>query len=228
MIIEPVAGNMGVVPPAGEFLEGLRSLVDAYSALLVFDEVMTGFRLAPGGAQERFGIAPDLTTMGKIIGGGLPVGAFGGREDLMRRIAPDGPVYQAGTLSGNPLAVAAGLATLNRLRVQPEIYDQLERLGARLEAGIRAIIGERGYPLTFNRVGSMATLFFSERPVTGWPTASRVDRERFGRYFHGMLQRGIYLPPSPFEAAFVSAAHTDADIDRTTAAVAGVLGEVFG
>jgi glutamate-1-semialdehyde 2,1-aminomutase len=228
VFVEPVAGNMGCVPPAEGFLEGLRALCDEHGALLVFDEVMTGFRLAAGGAQERFGVMPDLTTMGKVIGGGLPVGAFGGREALMRRIAPDGPVYQAGTLSGNPLAVAAGLATLRQLKAHPEIYDRLEGLGARLEAGYRTLVEEHAAALSWNRVGSMATLFFTGRTVTGWATASGQDRERFGRYFHGMLERGIYLPPSPFEALFISAAHTNIDIDRTLEAAADVLDEVMG
>ncbi|MGK7312229.1 MAG: aminotransferase class III-fold pyridoxal phosphate-dependent enzyme, partial [Candidatus Longimicrobiales bacterium M2_2A_002] len=168
------------------------------------------------------------TTLGKIIGGGLPVGAFGGREDLMRQVAPDGPVYQAGTLSGNPLAMAAGLATLTRLREHPEVYDELERTGARLSRGLKKVVEDGGYPLSWNRVGSMATLFFTPEPVTGWGTSSQQDREKFGAYFHGMLDRGIYLPPSPFEALFLSAALTDEDIDRTVDAAADVLGEVFG
>ncbi len=228
VFVEPVAGNMGCVPPEPGFLEGLRSLCDEHGALLVFDEVMTGFRVAAGGAQERYGVMPDLTTLGKVIGGGLPVGAFGGREDLMRQVAPDGGVYQAGTLSGNPLAVAAGIATLARLRAHPEVYDELERLGARLEDGMRQVVEEGGYPLSWNRVGAMATLFFTPEQVTGWATSSRQDRDRFSKYFHGMLDRGIYLPPSPFEALFLSAAHTDAGIDRTVEAAAEVLAEVYG
>jgi glutamate-1-semialdehyde 2,1-aminomutase len=227
IIVEPVAGNMGCVPPRDGFLEALRGLCDEHGALLIFDEVMTGFRLAPGGAQEVYGVMPDLTTMGKVIGGGLPVGAFGGRESLMRRVAPDGPVYQAGTLSGNPLAMAAGLATLRHLRANPEIYQALERLGARLEAGFRSLIQDRHDALSWNRVGSMATLFFSAGPVSGWGSAAGADRDRFARYFHGMLDRGIYLPPSPFEAAFISAAHTEADIDRTVDAARAVLAEVL-
>jgi glutamate-1-semialdehyde 2,1-aminomutase len=228
VFVEPVAGNMGCVPPEPGFLEGLRDLCDEHGALLVFDEVMTGFRLAAGGAQERFGVMPDLTTMGKVIGGGLPVGAFGGREDLMRRVAPDGPVYQAGTLSGNPLAVAAGIATLTRLREHPEVFDELERMGARLETGMLRVIGSGGYPLSWNRVGAMATLFFTPERVTGWATSSEQDREKFAAYFHGMLERGYYLPPSPFEALFLSAAHSHTDIDNTVDAAAEVLGEVFG
>ncbi len=227
VFVEPVAGNMGCVPPEPGFLQGLRDLCDEFGALLVLDEVMTGFRVALGGAQERFGVTPDLTTLGKVIGGGLPVGAFGGREDLMRQVAPDGPVYQAGTLSGNPLAMAGGIATLTRLREHPEIYDQLEHLGHRLEKGILDVIETGGYPLSWNRVGAMATLFFTSERVTGWGTAAGQDRERFSAYFHGMLERGIYLPPSPFEALFLSAAMTDEDIDRTVDAAADVLKEVF-
>jgi glutamate-1-semialdehyde 2,1-aminomutase len=227
IIVEPVAGNMGCVPPRDGFLEALRGLCDEHGTLLIFDEVMTGFRLAAGGAQALYGVVPDLTTMGKVIGGGLPVGAFGGRDSLMRQVAPEGPVYQAGTLSGNPLAVAAGLATLSHLRSHPETYERLERLGQRLEAGYRRLLDGRDGDLSWNRVGSMATLFFSAGPVTGWESASRSDRGRFSRYFHGMLERGIYMPPSPFEAAFVSAAHTEADIDRAVAAAGEVLAEVL-
>jgi glutamate-1-semialdehyde 2,1-aminomutase len=223
VIVEPVPGNMGCVPPRDGFLEALRGLCDEHGALLIFDEVMTGFRLAPGGAQAVYGVVPDLTTLGKVIGGGLPVGAFGGRESLMRRVAPDGPVYQAGTLSGNPLAMAAGLATLGHLRRNPSIYERLEGLGARLEAGFKRLLEGRRGALSWNRAGSMATLFFSPGPVTGWASASAADRDRFARYFHGMLERGIYLPPSPFEALFISAAHTEADIDRTLEAASQVL-----
>jgi glutamate-1-semialdehyde 2,1-aminomutase len=227
VIVEPVAGNMGCVPPRDGFLEALRGLCDEHGTLLIFDEVMTGFRLAPGGAQELYGVVPDLTTLGKVIGGGLPVGAFGGRESLMRRVAPDGPVYQAGTLSGNPLAMAAGLATVGHLRANRGVYAELESLGARLEAGYRRLLDGRRDVLSWNRVGSMATLFFSPGPVTNWGSASGADRDRFARYFHGMLERGVYLPPSPFEAAFLSAAHTEADIDGTVDAAAEVLAEVL-
>jgi glutamate-1-semialdehyde 2,1-aminomutase len=227
VIVEPVPGNMGCVPPRDGFLEALRGLCDEHGALLIFDEVMTGFRLAPGGAQAVYGVVPDLTTLGKVIGGGLPVGAFGGRESLMRRVAPDGPVYQAGTLSGNPLAMAAGLATLSHLRRNPAIYQMLEGLGARLEAGFGRLLEHRRDALSWNRAGSMATLFFSPGPVTGWTSASAADRDRFARYFHGMLERGIYLPPSPFEALFISAAHTEADIDRTLEAAGQVLDAVL-
>ncbi len=227
IIVEPVAGNMGCVPPRAGFLEALRGLCDEHGALLIFDEVMTGFRLAAGGAQAVYGVVPDLTTLGKVIGGGLPVGAFGGRASLMRQVAPEGPVYQAGTLSGNPLAMAAGLATLRHLRANPGVYETLEGLGSRLEAGFRRLLEERRDVLSWNRVGSMATLFFSAGPITGWESASRADRDRFAKYFQGMLRRGIYLPPSPFEAAFLSTAHTETDIDQTVDAAAGVLDEVF-
>jgi glutamate-1-semialdehyde 2,1-aminomutase len=223
VIVEPVAGNMGVVPPAPGFLEGLRELTAAHGALLIFDEVITGFRVAYGGAQARYGVRPDLTCLGKIIGGGLPVGAYGGRRDLMQKVAPLGPVYQAGTLSGNPLAVAAGLATLRALG-QGDPYARLEALGARLEAGLRRAAGTAGVAVTLNRVGSMLTGFFCEGPVTDWASARRADTGRYGRYFHGMLERGVYLAPSQFEAAFVSLAHTEADIDLAVRAAEEALG----
>jgi glutamate-1-semialdehyde 2,1-aminomutase len=209
--VEPVVGNMGCVPPAGGFLEALRRITEQHGALLIFDEVMTGFRVAPGGAQQLYGIRPDLTTLGKVIGGGLPIGAYGGRADVMSRIAPLGPVYQAGTLSGNPLAVSAGLAMLRHLKSHPEIYEQLDRHAARLVTDV-----PRG--LTANRAASMFTLFFTEGPVTDYESAKRSDTKRFAEYFHFMLERGIYLAPSQFEAAFVSAAHTDDDIERTVSA----------
>jgi glutamate-1-semialdehyde 2,1-aminomutase len=227
IIVEPVSGNMGCVPPAEGFLEGLRSLCDEFGALLIFDEVMTGFRVALGGAQERFGVMPDLTTLGKVIGGGLPVGAYGGREDLMRQVAPDGPVYQAGTLSGNPLATAAGTAALSYLRDNPGVFDTLEERGVQLEKGIQKVIDEKGYPLYWTRVGSMASLFFSPDPVTDWHTAATSDREAFKRFFWGMLDRGFYLAPSPFEALFLSAAHTEEDIGQTVENASEVLDEVF-
>jgi glutamate-1-semialdehyde 2,1-aminomutase len=208
VIVEPVAGNMGCVPPAPGYLEALRHITARHGALLIFDEVMTGFRVAFGGAQQRYGVRPDLTTLGKIIGGGLPVGAYGGRKDIMSRVAPSGPVYQAGTLSGNPLAVAAGLATLRHLKAHPEIYADLETRAAALCAGAPADI-------TVNRVGAMFTFFFTNQPVTDYESAKRSDTQRFGRFFRAMLQRGIYLAPSQFEAGFLSAAHTDEDI-RTT------------
>jgi glutamate-1-semialdehyde 2,1-aminomutase len=212
VIVEPVAGNMGVVLPAPGFLAGLREVTAAHGALLIFDEVITGFRVAYGGAQELYGVRADLTCLGKIIGGGLPVGAYGGRRDLMERIAPLGPVYQAGTLSGNPLAVAAGLTTLKALRDR-DVYARLDALGARLEHGFRTAAEKAGVPATVNRVGSMLTAFFCAGPVTDYTTAKQADRERYARYFHAMLKRGVYLAPSQFEAAFVSLAHSEADID---------------
>ncbi len=214
VIVEPVAGNMGCVPPAPGFLPALRELTSRHGALLVFDEVMTGFRVAYGGAQALYGIKPDLTTLGKVIGGGLPVGAYGGRAEIMRLVAPLGPVYQAGTLSGNPLAVAAGLAVLRHLKAHPEIYKQLEERTAALCAV--ALEGT-----TVNRVGSMFTLFFTPGPVTDYESAKRSDTARYSEFFHWMLEHGIYLAPSQFEAAFVSAAHTDEDVHRTVEAARG-------
>jgi len=215
IIVEPVVGNMGVVAPRPGFLEGLRRLSAEYGALLIFDEVMTGFRLARGGAQELYGVRPDLTTLGKIIGGGLPVGAYGGRADLLSLIAPEGPVYQAGTLSGNPLAMAAGLAQLRAIEADPGLYDRLDRLGALLEEGLLGAIASGGRPCRVARVGSMWTLFFSAREVTDWDVASRCDTARFGRFFHAMLERGVSLAPSQFEANFISAAHTEDDVAAT-------------
>ncbi len=226
VFVEPVAGNMGCIPPDPGFLEGLRRLTRENGAMLVMDEVMTGFRVAPGGAQERFGVDGDLTTMGKIIGGGLPVGAYGGPREVMEKLSPAGPVYQAGTLSGNPLAVAAGLVTLRRLG-EPGLYDRLEALGRRLEDGVNAVISDRGYPLVFQRVGAMFCLYFRNEPVHNFADALECDTEAFARYFHGMLDRGIYLAPSQFEAGFLSLAHTDADIDRTLEAGAEALAEAF-
>jgi glutamate-1-semialdehyde 2,1-aminomutase len=211
VIVEPVVGNMGCVPPLPGYLEGLRDITARHGALLIFDEVMTGFRVAFGGAQQRYGIRPDLTTLGKVIGGGLPVGAYGGRRDIMSQVAPAGPIYQAGTLSGNPLAVAAGLAMLRHLKAHPEIYDRLEAHGAALAAAAPA-------GLTVNRVGSMFTLFFTDRPVTDYESAKTSDTAKFGAFWRHMLDRGVYLAPSQFEAAFLSAAHTDADIAATIAA----------
>jgi len=211
VIVEPVVGNMGCVPPVPGFLETLRSLTGKHGALLIFDEVMTGFRLALGGAQERFGIKPDLTTLGKIIGAGLPMAAYGGRADVMSKVAPTGPIYQAGTLSGNPLAVSAGIAMLRYLKSHPEVYDTVERRTAQLTA-------EAPPGITINRVGSMFTFFFTEGPVTGWESAKRSDTGRFKQFFHWMLDQGVYLAPSQFEAGFVSAAHSEADIARTVAA----------
>jgi glutamate-1-semialdehyde 2,1-aminomutase len=222
VIVEPVAGNMGVVPPAPGFLEALRDLCTRHGAVLIFDEVITGFRLAFGGAQMKYGIRPDLTCLGKIIGGGLPVGAYGGSRDLMSRVSPLGPVYQAGTLSGNPLAVAAGLATLRALR-EGDVYRRLDGLGAALERGLVAAAGKAGVPLTVNRVGSMLTGFFTDKPVTDYATAKRSDAARYGRFFHAMLARGVFLAPSQFEAAFVSLAHRDADIVAAAEAAAQAI-----
>ena len=227
IIVEPVAGNMGCIPPADGFLEGLREICTKEDAVLIFDEVMTGFRVAAGGAQERFGVTPDLTTMGKVIGGGLPVGAYGGREDLMRQIAPDGPVYQAGTLSGNPLATAAGKAALTFLKENPLVFQDLEDRGAQLEEGVLKLIDEKGYPLSWTRVGSMASLFFTPDPVTDWYSAAKSDKEAFKKFFWGMLDRGFYLAPSPFEALFLSAAHTTNDIETTLEAADDVLTGIF-
>jgi len=227
VIVEPAAGNMGCVPPRGDFLPALRRLATEHGALLVFDEVMTGFRLGAGGAQERYGVRPDLTTLGKIIGGGLPVGAYGGRKDVMSMIAPSGPVYQAGTLSGNPLAMAAGLSTLRKIAGTPDFYGALERLSSRLEEGIREAIRSLGVPCCVNRVGSMITLFFTPGPVADYAGALGSDTKRFGAYFRAMLSRGVYLPPSQFEAAFVSAAHTEEEIDRTIASARAALIAAF-
>jgi glutamate-1-semialdehyde 2,1-aminomutase len=210
VIVEPVAGNMGVVPPEPGFLEALRALCDASGALLVFDEVITGFRVARGGAQELLGVRPDLTVLGKIVGGGLPIGAVGGSVELMRHLAPVGDVYQAGTLSGNPLATAAGLSVLRRLR-DSSVYDELERRGARLEAAL-ADVG------VVQRVGAMATVFMSTTPVANFEQAAACDADRYGAYFRHMLERGVYVPPSQFEAMFVSLAHGDEEIDRTVEA----------
>jgi glutamate-1-semialdehyde 2,1-aminomutase len=224
VIVEPVAGNMGVVPPAPGFLEHLRDLTRDDGALLIFDEVITGFRVALGGAQQRFGIRPDLTCLGKIVGGGLPVGAYGGRGEIMQQISPLGPVYQAGTLSGNPLAMGAGLATL-RLLTEPGVYDHLERLSARLVDGLSDAAEMAGVAYTSNRVGSMFTGFFTDQPVTDYASAKRADTQRYARFFHAMLDRGVYLAPSQFEAGFVSLAHTDADVDATLNAAAGAFAE---
>jgi len=218
VIVEPVVGNMGVVAPASGYLQFLRKITEQNGTVLILDEVMTGFRLSFGGAQQLYGIKPDLTTLGKIIGGGLPVGAYGGRNELMNMVAPLGPVYQAGTLSGNPLAMAAGLATMKTLREHPEIYAQLEKSTAQLEEGVLKMAKCHGIPLCANRVGSMLTWFFQKGPVTDWDTAAKSDTQAFARFHNRMLERGIYLPPSQYEALFVSAAHTDGDIARTVEA----------
>jgi glutamate-1-semialdehyde 2,1-aminomutase len=213
VIVEPVVGNMGCVPPLPGFLESLRTLTEKHGALLIFDEVMTGFRLSLGGAQERFGIRPDLSTFGKIIGGGLPLAAYGGRADVMSKVAPMGPIYQAGTLSGNPLAVTAGLAMVRHLRSHPEIYSQLEQRTAGLCA-------DPAPGITVNRIGSIFTFFFTDQAVTDWNSATKCDRAAFAKFFHFMLERGVYLAPSQFEAGFVSSAHTEDDIRTTRQAAA--------
>jgi glutamate-1-semialdehyde 2,1-aminomutase len=217
VIIEPVVGNMGCVPPRDGYLQQVRDITTRHSALLIFDEVMTGFRLARGGAQELYNVMPDITTLGKIIGGGLPVGAYGASRDLMNHVAPAGPVYQAGTLSGNPLAMTAGLTTLRRLR-DPAVYAQLERAGARLVAGLSLAASNAGLETSTNRVGSMWTAFFTGDVVTDWTSANRSDRTLYGKFFHAMLGEGVYLAPSQFEAGFIGLAHTDELIDQTVAA----------
>ena len=221
VIVEPVAANMGVVPPKPGFLQGLRLLCDEFGSLLIFDEVITGFRLAPGGAQEYYGVRADLVTYGKIIGGGMPVGAYGGSRKLMELVAPLGPVYQAGTLSGNPVAMVAGLSQLRILKNNPEIYTELERKGALLEEGLKDALS--GIPVQVNRVGSLLTVFFTEQPVTGYDQARSSDLTRFRQWYHGLLSRGIYAAPSQFEALFLSSAHTDTEIRRIIAAA----GEIF-
>jgi glutamate-1-semialdehyde 2,1-aminomutase len=224
VIVEPVVGNMGCVPATGDYLANLRTVTQRENSVLIFDEVMTGFRLAYGGAQELYGIKPDLTTLGKIIGGGLPVGAYGGREDIMEMVAPLGPVYQAGTLSGNPLAMAAGIAQLKILREKKnEIYPRLESLSAKLVDGVVSAAKESGVPLYASRVGSMFTWFFTADPVTNWDLAEKSDTQAFGRFFRAMLEAGIYLPPSQFEAAFLGAAHSEEDVEKTTAAAKDAL-----
>lgn len=225
VIFEPIVGNMGCVLPSGEFLRALREETRRAGALLICDEVMTGFRVAYGGAQSRLKLEPDLTTLGKIVGGGLPVGAYGGRAEIMDRILPAGPVFQAGTLSGNPLATAAGIATLKVLRDEPP-YELLERLGARLETGLAAAAREAGIEHTTARSGSMLTLFFNPEPVVNWTVASRCDTQRFARYFWGLIDRSVYMPCSQYEALFISTAHSDAEIDQTIAAAREALAEI--
>lgn len=217
IIVEPVAGNMGTVPPREGFLEGLREICTNEGIVLIFDEVMSGFRVAYGGAQELYGITPDLTTLGKIIGGGLPVGAFGGKREIMEKLSPSGGIYQAGTLSGNPLAMSAGIATLNILK-QPGFYQQLEEKSRAVAEGIASAAKSAGYPIYSTRVGSMFCAFFTKDEVHDWPSASRCDTGAFAKYFLAMLEEGIYLAPSQFETAFVSAAHSQTDIDKTIAA----------
>jgi glutamate-1-semialdehyde 2,1-aminomutase len=224
VIVEPVVGNMGCVPASGGYLANLRTITQREKTVLIFDEVMTGFRVAYGGAQELYGIKPDLTTFGKIIGGGLPVGAYGGSDEIMSLVAPLGPMYQAGTLSGNPLTMAAGIAQLKHLREKKgEIYPKLESLSAKLVEGVARMAQEKGVPLSFNRVGSMFTWFFTPGPVTDWSSASESDTAAFGRFFRKMLDAGIYLPPSQFEAAFLSAAHSEEDVQKTIDAAKGAL-----
>ncbi|HMB92477.1 MAG TPA: glutamate-1-semialdehyde 2,1-aminomutase [Rhodothermales bacterium] len=215
IIVEPVAGNMGCIPPEPGFLEGLRALCDEHDVVLVFDEVMTGFRVARGGAQERYGVLPDLTTLGKIIGGGLPVGAYGGRQDIMDYVSPVGPVYQAGTLSGNPLAMQAGYAVLRKIADMPDLYDRLEQFGQRLEEGTRVNLEALNLPFYTTRVGSMGCLFFTAERVVDYDTASLCDTAAYARYFHAMLEQGVYLAPSQFEAFFFSTRHGEAELDHT-------------
>jgi len=224
VIVEPVVGNMGCVPPQPGFLEALISLCREHGAVSIFDEVMTGCRLAPGGAQELYGLEPDMTTLGKIVGGGMPLAAYGGRAEIMQCISPLGAVYQAGTLSGNPIAVSAGLATLEHLG--PGLYMRLEALGSRLQAGLESAIQKTGTHGTVQRVGSMITIFFCQGPVRSWADADRADRKKFAAFFGGLLRRGIYWPPAQFEAAFLCGAHTDDDIDRTIEAARQTLEEM--
>jgi glutamate-1-semialdehyde 2,1-aminomutase len=214
VILEPVVGNMGCVIPSADFLRGLRELTKADGSILIFDEVMTGFRLAMGGAQELFGITPDMTTLGKIVGGGMPLGAYGGKEEIMRHVLPAGRIFQAGTLSGNPVAVAAGNATLRLLAEDPP-YALLEKLGKRLGEGLGGAAADAGIAHQLQRVGSMMTLFFNDSPVSNWPDADRSDREKFARYFWGMIERGVYMPCSQFEALFFSRTHTEEHIEQT-------------
>lgn len=222
LILEPVAGNMGVVPPAPGFLEFLRGITEKHGIVLIFDEVITGFRVSLGGAQELYGVKPDLTVLGKIIGGGMPVGAYGGRKDIMDQLAPDGPVYQAGTLSGNPVAMAAGLAAIEVL-METKPYDKMEKLSAMLAEGLAAAAQKAGVPVSRNRVGSMQTLFFSETQATDYASVKKADTDRYAKFFHGMLDRGIYFAPSQFEAAFVSAAHEEKHIKKTIDAAGEVM-----
>jgi len=226
VIVEPVVGNYGCLPPTDGFLTGLRALCDRHGAVLIFDEVMTGFRVARGGAAERYGVRPDLVTLGKVIGGGLPVAAFGGRPDLMAHVAPEGPVYQAGTYSGNPVAMAAGLATMQVLESDPALFQRVEARAALLAAGLREILQRRQISGAVNQVGSMWTLFFGPARVATMADVRTADRERFARFFRGMLERGVYLPPSAFESAFLSDAHREEEIDRTLEAADESMGGV--
>jgi glutamate-1-semialdehyde 2,1-aminomutase len=226
VIVEPVAGNMGCVPPAPGFLAGLRELCTRHGALLIFDEVITGLRLGPGGAARRFGVTPDLMMMGKVLGGGMPLAAFGGRRDLMERIAPAGPVYQAGTYAAHPLSIAAALATLDVLDGDPGLWARLELAGERVAGGLAALAREAAVPLQVQRVGSMWTPFFGPRPLRSWDDVAALDGRRYGAFFRAMLERGVLLPPSQFECAFVSAAHGEPEIAHTLAAARAALAEV--
>jgi glutamate-1-semialdehyde 2,1-aminomutase len=221
VIVEPVAGNMGCVPPVRGFLESIIESCEQHGAVAIFDEVMTGCRLARGGAQERFGLRPHMTCLGKVVGGGMPLAVYGGKREIMQRVAPSGPVYQAGTLSGNPLATSAGLATLAALN--PSAYEQLEALGQRLETGIATAIAKTELPTCVQRVGSMITVFMHEGPIRAWADAARCDTARFGRFHASLLEAGVYWPPAQFETAFVSLAHTEADIDTTVRAISAAL-----
>ncbi|MEQ1869879.1 MAG: glutamate-1-semialdehyde 2,1-aminomutase [Vicinamibacterales bacterium] len=225
VFVEPIAGNMGLVPPADGFLKGLRLLCDSHGTLLIFDEVISGFRAAPGGAQALFGVRPDLTCLGKIIGGGLPVGAYGGRAELMELVSPAGPVYQAGTLSGNPLAMTAGLWCLEQLK--PRVYKELAALGTRLAGGLASAARAAGVPLQVNAFGSLVTPFFTAQPVRDFASATGANVDHYGRFFRGMLERGVYPPPSQFEAWFLSTAHTTRDVDRTIKAAHDAMREVL-
>lgn len=227
IILEPVMGNMGCILPAPHFLQGLRSLADQYGVLLIFDEVISGFRMGRGGAQGVYGIQPDLTCMGKIIGGGLPVGAFGGKKEIMDALSPNGPVYQAGTLSGNPLAMAAGIAMLQQLSA-PDFYDRLEERAAKFEQLIRPVIEKYPEELSFNRAGSLCTLFFKPHGVASNADAKQADTQKYAQYFNAMLEKGIYLPPAQFECMFISVAHTDEDFEKTAKALSETLAEMFG
>ena len=222
VIVEPVAGNIGLVTPVPGFLDGLRKITAADGALLIFDEVMTGFRVHPGGAQALYNIKPDLTALGKVIGGGLPVGAYGGRREIMQMVAPVGPMYQAGTLSGNPLAMTAGIETLRALQ-EPGVWDGLEATGERLMSGLAAAAQGAGIPISHSRVGTMFGMFFVDGPVIDWPSAAKSDTKRFGKYFQGMLEQGVYIAPSQFEAGFISTAHGNAEIDKTIQAAERVF-----
>jgi len=227
IIVEPIAGNMGCIPPEPGFLEGVRELCDAHDIVLIFDEVMTGFRVAPGGAQERYGVIPDLTCLGKIIGGGLPVGAYGGKTEIMDYISPTGPVYQAGTLSGNPLAMRAGHAVLSKIAERKDtMYDELEAYGAALEEGMHRTLDALDLDYTTNRVGAMASLFFTEERVVDQETAKTTDTDRYAAYFHAMLEEGIYLPPSQFEALFFGLSHGEEELEATLEAQRRALKQI--